>query len=106
MHPGDGHTDALIRDGQPYASVHLGDGTTLESVAATVDARLARDPDLAGVVLRCPATHTGRAQRLADELPAESAATERTGRTLEKVGSAVVGEHADLEYRLYLREED
>lgn len=105
MTAGDDDADTLVRNGRPYASVHVEDGTTLTGVAETVDERLAQDPELAGVVLRCPAVRTGHAQQLADDLPSEDPATDRRGRTLEKVGSAVVGEHEDdLEYRLYLRE--
>ena len=107
MAAGDDDADTLVRNDRSYASVHLDDGATTSSVAETVDERLAQNPELAGVVLRCPAVHTGQAQRLADDLPAEYTATDRRGRTLEKVGSAVVDEHGDgLEYRLYLREED
>jgi ribosome-interacting GTPase 1 len=104
---GDGDADTLVQDNRTYASVHLENDATLDTIAEAVHERLERDPTIAGVVLRCPATHTRQAQRLADDLCTEAVPIDREGRTLEKVGSAVVDEHEDdLEYRLYLHEKD
>jgi hypothetical protein len=101
---GSGRTDLLQCDGATYVRVAVETDTPAGMIEDATE-RSTDSPNIAGIVLCCPAAQAGHAQQLADSLYNGTTTTEADIERFEKVTSEVIGERKDdLEYRLYLRE--